>query len=198
MTESTTWPVLDTALEMLRSATSALTPEQYDKATPCVDWSAAQVVEHAALDQLIWASIVGHSPAPDGDAFAPTGELQTTPGQLVHSVIETAVASWSSVVPDSSDLPTPLPQGPMPAPTAAAACALDAAVHAWDLEMARGAASPITDELAQQLLPVAQGFVEPLRSYGVFAAELPAERDDTPADTLLRYLGRNPRWSGRS
>lgn len=194
MTESTGWPVLDTALGMLRSAASSLTPAAYDRPTPCLDWSAAQVLEHAALDQLIWASRVGPSPAPEGDAFAPTGRLEPSPERFVDSVIDTAALSWSTIAPGRTDVPTPLPQGPMPAATAAGACALDAAVHAWDLQVALGGPSPLTDDLAEQLLPVARGFVEPLRQYGVFAPELPGTPADSQSDTLLRYLGRNPSW----
>lgn len=194
MTGTTGWPVLDSALGLLRSAASSLTPATYDRPTPCQEWSAAQVLEHAALDQLIWAAQVGPAPAPEGDAFAPTGRLEPSPDRLVDSVIDTAALSWSTVAPARTDVPTPLPQGPMPAATAAAACALDAAIHAWDLQVALGGPSPLTDDLAEQLLPVARGFVEPLRQYGVFAAALPGTPDDGPADTLLRYLGRNPRW----
>jgi uncharacterized protein (TIGR03086 family) len=194
MTQSTGWPVLDTALGMLRSAASSLTPAAYDRLTPCLEWSAAQVLEHAALDQLIWASQVGPAPAPEGDAFAPTGLLEPSPGRFVDSVIDTAALSWSTVAPDRTEVPTPLPQGAMPAATAAAACALDAAIHAWDLQVALGRPAPLTDDLAEQLLPVARGFVEPLRQYGVFAPALASEPTDPPADTLLRYLGRDPRW----
>ena len=60
--------------------------------------------------------------------------------------------------------------------------------------MATGHPSPLTDELSAALLPVARLLVESLRMYGAFAAELPAEPGDSPTDSLLRYLGRDPRW----
>jgi uncharacterized protein (TIGR03086 family) len=79
--------------------------------------------------------------------------------------------------------------------TAANACALDAAVHAWDIAVATGQPSPLTDELAGPILEAAKAVVEPLRGWGAYAPELPAEPGDGPVEALLRYLGRDPRWS---
>jgi hypothetical protein len=49
-------------------------------------------------------------------------------------------------------------------PSAAGACTLDAAVHAWDIAVATGQPSPLPDELAEALLAVAK--------------EIPSERPD--------------------
>ncbi len=38
--------------------------------------------------------------------------------------------------------------------------------------------------------------VEPLRAYGAYAAALPPRPADDSAAELLRYLGRDPQWSG--
>jgi hypothetical protein len=58
----------------------------------------------------------------------------------------------------------------MAAGDAAAAAALDAAVHAWDVAAAAGLPSPLTARLAAALTPVARA-------------------------ALLRYLGRSPEWT---
>ena len=91
-------------------------------------------------------------------------------------------------------LALPLPQGAFPAPTAYAACALDAAVHAWDTAVALGQPGALSDELAVQLLPAARAIVEPLRQYGAYAAALSPRPEDSSAAELLRYLGRDPEW----
>ena len=84
-------------------------------------------------------------------------------------------------------MPTPLPQGKLPAEVGAVACALDAAVHAWDI------ASPLGAELGRPLLVVARQIVEPLRAYGAYAPAIdPAPEADEVA-ALLSYLGRDPR-----
>ena len=91
-------------------------------------------------------------------------------------------------------MPTPLPQGALPAATAAAACALDAAVHAWDVTAALGLPPALAPGLAADLLPAAHAIAEPLRQFGVYAPALaPQAGDDTLAE-LLRYLGRDPNW----
>jgi hypothetical protein len=58
------------------------------------------------------------------------------------------------VDPANEAAPTPFPPVPqLPAQLAAAACALDAAVHAWDIAVATGQPSPLTAELANSSSP---------------------------------------------
>ena len=74
----------------------------------------------------------------------------------------------------------------MPPAAAAAAAALDAAIHAWDIAVATGQGSPLTPELARALTPVAQSIVEPLRQYGAYAQALePAPGPTTRHAALL-------------
>jgi hypothetical protein len=80
----------------------------------------------------------------------------------------------------------------MPAWQAAGACALDAAVHAWDIAVATGQPSPLTTPMARDLLEVAATIVEPLRGFA-YGPSLPAAPGDGDVETLLRYLGRDPR-----
>jgi uncharacterized protein (TIGR03086 family) len=194
MVDSTTWPILDESLGLLSAAVVGITDDQYDSRTPCSRWTVSQVIEHATLDQFIWVSGITGAAGPDGDAFAPTGHFGGTTSQFVDSAVKAAVGAWSTVAPDDNHVPTPLPQGPMPAEKAAAACALDAAVHAWDIAVGIGRPSPLTSELASRLLPVAQSIAEPLRRWGAFGATVPAEPEDDATQTLLRYLGRDPKW----
>ena len=101
---------------------------------------------------------------------------------------------WARVSSDGGPVPTPLPSGPMPPADAAAAAALDAAIHAWDIAMGTGQASPLTPALARALTPVARSIVEPLRQYGVYAAALEPGAGADDAAALLGYLGRSPAW----
>ncbi|MBG6106237.1 uncharacterized protein (TIGR03086 family) [Micromonospora vinacea] len=90
-------------------------------------------------------------------------------------------------------MPTPLPQGKLPAEVGAVACALDAAVHAWDIAVATGQPSPLDAELARPLLVVARQIVEPLRAYGAYAPAIDPTPEADEVAALLSYLGRNPR-----
>jgi uncharacterized protein (TIGR03086 family) len=205
------WTVMTEALELLTAAAAAVTPEQQDAPTPCSEWTVTQVLQHAAGDQLAWAAALGTGSGPDYNPFEPSGSFDGGPDQLIAPAVAVAEAAWATVTDASAPVPTPLPQGQLPAATAAAACALDAAVHAWDVLAAVGQAAGssaglsagpsaglapgLTPELAAQLLPAARAIVEPLRQYGAYAAALAPQPDDDAAAELLRYLGRDPSWS---
>ena len=103
-----------------------------------------------------------------------------------------AEAAWATVAPDAAEVPTPLPMGAMPVGLAAAACALDAAVHAWDIAVATGQESPLTPDLARRLMPAAQAVADPLRGFA-FDVALPPEPGDDEVAALLKHLGRVPR-----
>ena len=95
---------------------------------------------------------------------------------------------------DGPDVTTPPPVGPLAPWVGAGACALDAAVHAWDIAVATGQPSPLTPELATELHEAAVQFVEPLRGFA-YAPALPAVEGDGPVEALLRYHGRSPSWT---
>lgn len=189
-----TFPMLTTSLSLLRQAAGHVPADQLDNPTPCSVWSVAQVLLHAAGDQHAWASSISSSPPPGYNPFAPATQLNGSVDDLIEPAIRAATAAWASVDPGAESVPTPLP--PVPAMTpdlAAAACALDAAIHAWDIAVATGQPSPLTADLAAQLQPAADATVEPLRGFA-YAPALPAQAADDPVATLLRYLGRNPDW----
>nr|BFE71697.1 hypothetical protein GCM10020092_049980 [Actinoplanes digitatis] len=119
--------------------------------------------------------------------------LTGDPADLVELALAASAAAFATVDP-AGTTPTPLPQGALPAGTAAGAAALDAAVHAWDVAAAAGRPSPLGDDLAALLLPVARAIVEPLRGYGAYAPELTSDGTGGAAAELLRYLGRDPHW----
>ena len=187
--------LIGTAVEALaQAAETAETRGAFDAPTPCAEWSAGQVLEHAVLDQQIWASRVGSTPAPGGDAFAPTGDLvpsETAAG--VRRLLDEAGAAWGRVE-HGAPVATPLPQGDLAYDTAVAMCALDAAVHAWDVTAALGEPTSLTEDAAAPMLAAAREVVEPLRAYGVFAPALEPQPGDGAVDALLRYLGRDPGW----
>lgn len=194
MTATTTWTILDRAHTALRDTTAALTAADLGRATPCAGWNVAQVLQHSAGDQLAFASAITGQGGPTEDPFAPSGALAGTPADLVEPALTASAAAFATVDP-SGTTPTPLPHGALPAATAAGAAALDAGVHAWDIAVATGQRSPLDDDLAAQLLPVARAIVEPLRQYGAYAPALTPGEHDGAAASLLRYLGRDPHWT---
>jgi uncharacterized protein (TIGR03086 family) len=113
----------------------------------------------------------------------------------VARAIDASVKAWATVDPDAAEVPTPLPQGRMPAWLATGACALDAGVHAWDIAVATGQPSPLTQAVARHLTRVATAIVEPLQPFGAYAPALDPQPSDDDVAVLLRYLGRRPDWT---
>lgn len=186
------WPILSAAHKALRAAVAGV--RDWSVPTPCAEWNATQVLQHAAGDQLGYAAAITGTGGPEFNPFAPSGSLAGSPEAFLEPTLSAAAAAFATVPLDAREVPTPLPQGALPAPVAAGAAALDAAVHAWDIAVATGQESPLTAELAAELMPVAEKLVEPLRGFA-YAPALEAAEDGDAAGTLLRYLGRDPEWA---
>jgi uncharacterized protein (TIGR03086 family) len=184
--------VLTTSLSALQQVAAGVGDDALDLPTPCADWTVAQVLLHAAGDQHAWASYVGSGSLLTYNPFDPPVRPEGSVTSLVDAAVDAATAAWDQVDPSSDAVPTPLPPVPtLPADVAAAACALDAAIHAWDVAVATGQPSPLSDELAAALDRAARAVVEPLRGFA-YAAALASDTGDGPAAALLRYLGRDP------
>jgi uncharacterized protein (TIGR03086 family) len=190
-----TWNVITDSLDLLRVAAALISDANRQAPTPCSEWTVTQVLQHAVGDQLAWAAAAGTGAGPSENPFAPSGRLASSVDDLVEPALAAARTAWAGVSVDDGAVPTPLPQGALPAPTAAAACALDAAVHAWDITVALGQPGPLPDELAARLIPAARAIAEPLRQFGAYAAALPPRPGGTHTAELLRYLGRDPEWA---
>lgn len=194
---ATTWNIMTESLDLLRAAAAAVTDAGLMAPTPCAQWTVAQVLQHAAGDQLAWAMALGVGTGPAENPFAPSGFIEAGIDDLVEPALATARTAWSGVRSDDDAVPTPLPVGPLPAWTAAGACALDAAVHAWDIAAALGRPGFLPSSLAEQILPAARAVVEPLRAFA-YAPALSPQPDDDATAQLLRYLGRDPQWQAPS
>ena len=204
--------VIAESLDLLAAAAALITDTNRHGSTPCADWTVTQVLQHAAGDQLAWAAALGVGRGPSENPFAPSGQLDGSVAELLTPALATARTAWAQLGPNDgpsngngsgpaidqdpgdATVPTPLPQGELPVPVAAATCALDAAVHAWDIAVALGRPGGfLPDPLARQLL-TAQTIIEPLRQFGVYAVALSPQPGDGHGAELLRYLGRDPQW----
>ncbi|MEV0383855.1 TIGR03086 family metal-binding protein [Nonomuraea sp. NPDC050643] len=189
------WDVLDASHAALREAVAGIPADGWERPTPCEGWSVAQVFQHAVGDQIGFAAALTGEPGPSFNPFDPSGTLDGDPAAMLEDALSRSAKAWAGVDRAAAEVPTPVPPHKMSPWSGSAACALDAAVHAWDIAMAAGRPSPLTPELARPLLKVAKEIVEPLRAWGAYAAELDAQPGDDDVAALLRYLGRDPRWT---
>ena len=190
---TTEWTELETAHQALGAVVAGAEASGWAQPTPCAEWNAAQVLRHAAGDQLAYAATITGGGGPAENPFAPAPDAPGQPSEFAGTALRAAARAFATVSPAAEQVPVPLPTGPLPASLAVGAAALDAAVHAWDIAVATGQESPLTSELAAALLPVARAIVEPLRGFAYAPALAPQPGDDAVA-ALLRYLGRDPQW----
>jgi uncharacterized protein (TIGR03086 family) len=195
MSSNQQWEVLSESHQILRNAVAGVPDDSWALSTPCPEWNVAQVLQHAALDQLLYVSSITGTDKPDGDPFHPTAQVGEAPLAYVESALGASSEAFASVAADAEAVPVPLPPFAVPAWLAAGAAALDAAVHGWDIAVATGQTAQLSKPLAQELLKVAENIVEPLRAWGAYAPaiEPPADADD--AARLLYFLGRRPDWT---
>lgn len=190
----TGWSLLTQSHDALRTVVAGVPEDGWNLSTPCEQWNVAQVFQHAAGDQLAYASKLTGEPGPDYDPFAPSGTLDGDASALLEPALSTTADAFAAVDPDDAQVPVPLPPFTLPATSAVAAAALDAAVHAWDIAVATGQPSPLTPALARALRPVADALVDPLRGFAFGPAIAPQPGADDAA-SLLNFLGRRADWT---
>jgi uncharacterized protein (TIGR03086 family) len=189
------WDLLEEAFEILQEAAAGVQDDDWERPTPCADWSVAQVLQHAAMDQMLYESSITGSEKPEGDAFAPTGDLGDDPLAYLASAIAGTRYAFAEVADDAQGVAVPLPPFHASGRLASAAAALDAAVHGWDIAVATGQTPSMSIQLAEELLWAAETLVEPLRKWGAYAAAIPPPAGADDMDRLLYFLGRRPDWA---
>lgn len=187
--------ILSQTHESLRVAVIGVPAEGWDLPTPCAEWTVAQVVRHATVDQLLFAVALGKAEQPEEDAFAPSTDRPEDPGTYIKDALGIVGNAWATVDPAGGPVPTPVPPHQLPAEQAALAAALDAGVHAWDIAVATGQPSSLTDEVAVALHGLAVHLVDPLRPWGAYADAIADDGNGGAVASLLRYLGREPGWA---
>jgi uncharacterized protein (TIGR03086 family) len=181
------------AHDYLRTVSLGVPRESWGVPTPCSEWSARRVLNHACLAQLAYVHAFD-GPEQRVDPFDPPDTFDGPPVDALDEVIARLNAAWATLPAGAGSAPTPF--GEMPIWIAAAAPAMDAAVHAWDLAMATAQPLPLSDDLADRLLPVAHQLVPAMRdTFHLFGPALPTSGSASPATLLLHYLGRVPTWT---
>jgi uncharacterized protein (TIGR03086 family) len=172
--------LLERSLGYTRVVLADVGPDNLDAPTPCSGWTLRRLLAH--MDDAL-------------DAFteAAAGHVQVDPvprtDDRVGSLREKACAllgAWTDARPATVDV------GGLglDAPVLVATAALEIAVHGWDVGQATGRRTPIPDDLARGLLPVAERVIHPSDRGTRFAAPRPVSASTIPSDMLLALVGR--------
>jgi uncharacterized protein (TIGR03086 family) len=172
--------LLDRALGYTRVALADVGPHNLGAPTPCAGWTLTRLLGHMedALDAFTEAA-AGHvhvDPAPPTD-------------DRVEALREKACAllgAWTQARPGSVGVG----DRQLDAPLLVATAALEITVHGWDVAQSTGRRTPIPEDLAGRLHPVAGRVVQPADRGTRFAPPLLAAGTTSRSDTLLAFLGR--------
>jgi hypothetical protein len=80
-------PVITESLDLLSAATAMISDANRQASTPCTEWTVTQVLQHAAGDQLAWAAALGVGGGPSENPFAPSGQLDGSPRDLLDPAL---------------------------------------------------------------------------------------------------------------
>jgi uncharacterized protein (TIGR03086 family) len=168
--------VLSRALDQAGDALASIHADDWDRPTPCGDWSVRQLAAHLAAAP---EHFLQHARGEDVDWAAPAdvpdgqwaGHFRNHGDDLLHH--------WHEQPDDRA------PQADMPT--------AEIGVHTWDLVRALGRPQPLDDEVAERAAAfMRQGLTDENRE-GAFAPEVEVGADASAYDRLAAFAGRDPR-----
>ena len=149
--------------------------DDWDKSTPCDEWTVRELVDHAMFWQGRGAGVFGAELAEDADW--PT----------VRSALGTALADPANLEGVAEAL------GGTPKPAVAGLVTADLLIHSWDLARAIGADATLPEAAAESTLMGLQRLPEEmLRSDAMFGPAVAVAEDASAQDRLIGFVGRTP------
>ncbi len=178
--------LLERALGYTCAALTTITPDDLDRPTPCAGWRLDDLLAHMedALDAFGEgaAGTIGlHSTAPT-PARRRVATLQAK-ARALHG-------AWAAAGAD----PVLVGGVPMPVLAVSRLAAVEIAVHGWDVSRTTNACAPLSESLADALLPVAVCLAD-TAAEGSFAPPLPARVGASAGERLLAALGREASYA---
>ncbi len=176
------------------SVIAAVAPNSWTWPSPCADWRALDVVQHALDMHAAMLQPLGRdlTNAPEV-AEDPVGAFASARRDLAGVLADEALAR--------TEVPTPVGSMTLADHIDQVASA-DLVIHGWDLARATGQEHRLDPVEVERMWPAAQQIDERLRTPGAFGpgvvvygpvVEVPA--DAPVADRLLGLVGRDPYWT---
>ena len=182
------------AFAMTRGILADVTSDQYAGPTPCASWTVRDLVNHIVEGANWFALCVNAGAAPDPD---PTHGFDYAAGDVVASYdtgVSESLAAFGA--PGAEERFIKLPFGELPGAAFMVIATNDIFTHGWDLAKATGQSTDLDAAIADELLPVVQGFVgDQMRGpdgEGLFGPPVAVANSATSTDRLAAFLGRQP------
>lgn len=170
-----------------------LVPESdWDRPSPCENWTARQVAGHAigVVNNVAAKAGLGEAVDPFGDVAAIAGEDPAATFRPIRNRVLEAVVSDGFL---QIDVQSAL--GEMKMEEYLAGMTVDAVVHTWDIARAAG----VDDTLDPDLVEVVHARLEAsdpesLRTPRRYADEVDADSEASVQDRMIAFSGRDPDW----
>lgn len=176
--------LLDRSLTYTCARLGEVRDDLLDRRTPCAGWRLADLLAHMedALDAFTEAA---------GGAVGVSATRGTAgPVPAIQAKAMALRGVWARPAPGDVVIEASSDRHDLRAPLLVATAALEVAVHGWDVGRATGVDAPLPEELARELLPMAQVLVGPADRGVRFAQPRPAPTGAGEASVLLAFLGR--------
>jgi uncharacterized protein (TIGR03086 family) len=181
---SETLSQLARALDATGLVVDAVTEDQWAAATPCTDWTAADLLRHLVIGNGRFAVAVGGETRPEAAWSDP--ELPA----VYRDSAAALLAAFSA--PGALERMVTVPFGTVPAAVALHLRMTEVLVHGWDLARATGQSAEFPADLAEQELAFSQSALEQLPAdRRPFAPSQPVAQDAPAIERLVACLGRS-------
>lgn len=160
----------------------------WDKPTPCTEWSVRQLADHVVRCALLYRLLLDGARAEDI-----LGPLRNA-DHLGVDPVDATLAAWDELAvalqePGALTGVVHHPAGELPAAWLAVTAVEELTVHGWDLARATGGDETVDEEVAAWLLPSLREMLPALR--GLFrTSSQPLPAGATPSAQLLHLTGR--------
>ncbi len=170
----------------VRATTAGITAGDWDRSTPCAEWTVRDIVKH----------LIDNNESRASQAAGRERNTRSGPDSDLAKAYEESSAEFidafdGEAIEKTYDFGA---FGPLPGKNTLAVLFVDTLVHSWDLDAALGREHRWDDELATAALAIASRYpdVAPVRGPGgAFAHAVEARSDAGPGERLIALLGRS-------
>ncbi|HEX9624708.1 MAG TPA: TIGR03086 family metal-binding protein [Streptosporangiaceae bacterium] len=172
------------ALDATGQVVDAVTADQWTAATPCTDWTAADLLRHLVVGNSRFAVAVSGDPGPDD--IGPDTDLPAAYRDSAAALL----AAFAT--PGALERIVTIPFGTVPGAIALHLRLTELLVHGWDLAKATGHSVEFPAEVAEQELAFSRSALEQLPpDRRPFAPPQPVSPDASAIERLVACLGRS-------
>jgi uncharacterized protein (TIGR03086 family) len=180
--------VFEQAVATTRGVLADVSPDQYDRPTPCASWDVRALVNHVIGGTHFYVAALTATPWT-------AAATDYTAGDVVSAYDDGASAAIAAFgAPGVMEQMVELPFGTLPGAVFVGIASTDQFTHAWDLARATGQDTDLEPGFARQLLDNARNVlpdeVRGAEGAALFGAQQEVGSGASNADRLAAFLGR--------